>query len=115
MHPTVRELFSTLQQDDPDHRRIRAVLQRFFSIRDLKVFEQDVQAIVDSAIGRFQAGKEAELMKEYAYRIPIEVLCLILGLPKEDYSLFEGWAPGLVKGFNPGSEFGKLARGRPDL
>jgi len=101
MHPTVRKLFSTLQQDDPDHRRIRTVLQKFFSIRDLKAFEQEVQSIVDGAIEKLRADREAELMKDFAYRIPIEVLCVILGLPKEDYALFEGWAPGLVKGFNP--------------
>lgn len=101
MHPVVRRYMFTLFKENPDHRRLRAVVERFFTPRNLETFRERIAAIIDEAINDIRDEAEVDLVRRYAYRIPINVLSLTLGLPPEDYHLFEEWAPGIAHGMNP--------------
>ncbi len=101
MHPTVRRYMFTLFKENPDHRRLRSSVERFFTRRNLEAFRQQITEIIGEAVDELQEGNETDLVRTYAYRIPINVLCLTLGLPRSDYHLFEEWAAGIGHGMNP--------------
>jgi len=102
-HPDVRHALSSLFMDDPDHARLRGVVNNFFMPANVMKREADIKAIIDAAIDGVRAsGKNViDIEKEFAYTVPIDVLSLIMGLPKEDYALFHDWAPKLAEALQP--------------
>ncbi|OGT85171.1 MAG: hypothetical protein A3H91_05375 [Gammaproteobacteria bacterium RIFCSPLOWO2_02_FULL_61_13] len=104
LHPTVRKWLGPLFKDDPDHRRVRSVLERFFAVPNLQRFEHQLQGIIGDAVRRLQGSNEVDLIRDFAYDIPLVLMPLTLGLPQEDYPLFGAWAPGVADGFNPDPE-----------
>lgn len=102
-HPDVKAATKTLFMDDPDHARLRAVLQRFFMASAIKKREGMVSQIVERALQRVvDSGKSTiDIEKEFAYTIPIDVVSVIMGLPTEDYKLFHDWAPKLNRAVIP--------------
>lgn len=101
LHPTVRKWLAPLFMDDPDHRRLRSVLDRFFAIKSLQRFSEEIDQTVRRAAHDLRDENEIDLLQKFAYRIPLHVLSMTLGLPREDFKLFEAWAPGIGDGFNP--------------
>lgn len=101
LDPTVLELNRLLFVDDPEHANWRSLFQGFFSPGKVGRFEEIVTEIVDNEIAALRDKSELDLLKGFAYRIPINVLCHILGLPKEDYDKFAAWAPHLNEAFSP--------------
>ncbi|MEL7536563.1 MAG: cytochrome P450 [Pseudomonadota bacterium] len=102
-HPDVKHALSSLFMDDPDHARLRGVVANFFMPAQVNKLEGAVQEIVDKAIdGVRQSGKQIiDIEKEFAYTVPIDVLSMIMGLPKQDYVLFHEWAPKLAEALQP--------------
>lgn len=102
-HPDVRHALSSLFMDDPDHARLRGVVNNFFMPKTVIKREAEVSKIVDAAIESVRdSDKEIiDIEKEFAYTVPIDVLSMIMGLPKEDFVLFHEWAPKLAEALQP--------------
>ena len=80
-----------LQKDEPDHRRLRKLVDRAFARRDILAMRGRVEQIADRLLDGFEARGEADLANEYARRLPLEVICELLGLPDSDRSEFSEW------------------------
>lgn len=96
LHPIVAESMSTLFVDDPDHARLRAVVNSYFMPRNVLTFETQIQEIIERALDKLKdipAGEVTDIQKTFAYQVPIDVLSVVLGLPKEDFDKFHRWAP----------------------
>jgi len=102
-HPDVKAATRTLFVDEPDHARLRGVLQGFFALPSVRKREGMVAEIVSNAIQKLKDSEKRaiDIEKEFAYTIPIDVLSFIMGLPKEDFALFHDWAPKLNKAMVP--------------
>lgn len=102
-HPDVQYVMQTLFKDEPDHGRLRGVLNDFFGVTNIRKHEARIAKIVKNAIQNIKnSGKEViDIEKDYAYTIPIDTLCVIMGLPHEDYHLFHKWAPKLGEALLP--------------
>ena len=102
-HPDVKAATRTLFMDDPDHARLRGVLQKFFMPASVGKRHDMVADIVGQSLLKLkESGKSSiDIEQEYAYTIPIDVVSVVMGLPKEDYQLFHDWAPLLNKAMIP--------------
>ena len=102
-HPDVKGALRTLFIDDPDHARLRGVLERFFTLPSIKKREAMVAGIVDNALTAVKESGNArvDIEKDFAYTIPIDVVSVIMGLPKDDFPLFHDWAPKLNRAVIP--------------
>ena len=102
-HPDVKAVMLSLFTDDPDHARLRGVVNDFFMPANVMKLEEKIKEIVDQALAGVKANGKGviDIEKEYAYTIPIDVLSMIMGLPKEDYHLFHAWAPQLAEALQP--------------
>ncbi|WP_207934595.1 cytochrome P450 [Actinomadura sp. KC06] len=67
-----------------------------------------MQQVTDSLIDAFAARGEAEIIAEFAYPLPITVICEVLGIPAADRSLFRQWTSNAVS-VEPGDVDGRLS------
>ena len=83
--------------DEPDHKRLRSLVAQAFRQRTLAHFEDDlVVPVVDEMIDGFVHRGHAELVREMTYRYPVQVIAVILGLPRDDYEQFHAWASAII-------------------
>src|SRR5581483_479228 len=58
--------------------------------------EELVTPVVDAMIDEFADRGHAELVREFTYRYPVQVIAVILGLPHEAYLQFHNWANAIT-------------------
>ena len=71
-----------LQLDPPDHGRLRSLVVRAFSARRIEDMRSRIQAIVDGIIDRVEARDHMDPIADFAYRLPVTVICDMLGIPE---------------------------------
>src|SRR5215203_2916509 len=77
-----------LQQDPPDHTRLRGLVVKAFTARRIEDMRPRIQAIVDDSIDRVEKNGRMDLISDFAFRLPVIVICDMLGIPEEDREIF---------------------------
>jgi len=77
-----------LQLDPPDHGRLRGLVVRAFTARRIEDMRPRIQAIVDDIIDRVAARGHIDLIADFAFPLPVIVICDLLGIPQEDRGVF---------------------------
>src|SRR5215813_7682720 len=87
-----------LSMDEPDHGRLRDIVDEAFRRRAVMEMEPRILAIADELAGDlFTAGSPADLVDRYARKLPLSVICELLGLPLADRPKFTAWASGFTR------------------
>lgn len=87
--------------DAPDHTRIRKLFQFAFTRRALAAFEPRIERLVDTYLDRLEDRGEMEMVKEFSFRLPIEVVCDLLGVPARDRNMIREWALAILTALEP--------------
>jgi cytochrome P450 len=77
-----------LLQDPPDHTRLRGLVVKAFTARRVQDMRARIQAIVDDGLDRLAEQGRADLIADFAARVPSTVICELLGIPQEDREAF---------------------------
>jgi cytochrome P450 PksS len=89
---------SMLSMDEPDHSRLRGIVDEAFRRRAILDMEPRILAIADGlAAELFADGSPADLVERYARKLPLSVICELLGLPAADRPRFIAWANALTR------------------
>jgi cytochrome P450 len=89
---------SMLSMDEPDHKRLRDIVDEAFRRRAVLEMEPHIQAIGDQLADElFAEGSPADLVERYARKLPLSVICELLGLPLADRPKFVAWAGGFTR------------------
>jgi pimeloyl-[acyl-carrier protein] synthase len=91
---------SMLDRDPPDHTRLRSLVSKAFTPRVVEGLRPRIQQIVDGLITRAQAAGSMDVIEEFAYPIPVNVICEMLGVPVEDHERFKGWSLDIARGLD---------------
>ena len=87
-----------LTMDEPDHTRLRGIVDEAFRRHAILDMEPRILAIADRlAADLFADGSPADLVDRYARRLPLSVICELLGLPAADREKFMAWAATAVR------------------
>jgi cytochrome P450 len=87
-----------LSMDEPDHRRLRDIVDEAFRRRAVLDMEPRILAIADELADQlFAEGSPADLVDRYARKLPLSVICELLGLPLADRAKFTAWAGGFTR------------------
>jgi cytochrome P450 len=87
-----------LSADEPDHTRLRGIVDEAFRRQAVLEMEPRILAIAgELADSLFAEGSPADLVDRYARRLPLSVICELLGLPLADRPKFTAWASGLTR------------------
>jgi cytochrome P450 len=94
MPPFVRSLAENmLAMDEPNHTRLRGIVDEAFRRRAILAMEPRILAIAGELAGElFADGSPADLVEPYADKLPLSVICELLGLPVSDRPRFMAWA-----------------------
>jgi cytochrome P450 len=86
-----------LGMDDPQHRRYRALVATAFRQKVLATWETDLIAkVVNELIDRFVDRGHAELVREFTFPYPTQIIAGLLGLPRQDYKQFQRWSIAIL-------------------
>lgn len=89
---------SMLSMDEPDHTRLREIVEEAFRRRAVLEMEPRIHALADElADTLFADGSEADLVDRFARTLPLSVICELLGLPVADRAKFSDWATGFTR------------------
>ncbi|MET4069096.1 cytochrome P450 [Bradyrhizobium sp. S3.2.6] len=82
-----------LTMDEPDHTRLRSIVDEAFRRRAIVAMEPRIRAIADGLADElFANGSPADLVQSYARILPLSVISELLGLPVADRPRFIAWA-----------------------
>jgi cytochrome P450 len=88
-HPATQTLFSSiLILNPPDHTRLRRLVSGTFTARRVQALEPAVAAMVDDLLSDFEA--ETDLIRSFAFPLPVGVIGELLGVPAADRAQFQG-------------------------
>jgi cytochrome P450 len=100
-----------LTMDEPDHTRLREIVDEAFRRRAILDMEPRIQAIADELAGElFAEGSPADLVEHYARKLPLSVICELLGLPLADRPRFMAWSKTITKVTGPFSFWRMMRR-----
>jgi cytochrome P450 len=89
--------FVLVGMDEPEHKRHRALVSAAFRHKSLVRWETDViEPIMHALIDTFADRGRAELVREFTYRFPVQIIAEILGVPHEDHEKFHDMAVWVV-------------------
>lgn len=82
-----------LTMDEPDHTRLRSIVDEAFRRRAIVAMEPRIRVIADGLADElFASGSPADLVARYARILPLSVISELLGLPIADRARFIAWA-----------------------
>lgn len=76
---------SMLLKDPPDHKRIRGLAIKAFGAARIYEMRPEIQTTVDELLDELEPKRHCDLMSEFAFKLPVIVICQMLGVPKEDW------------------------------
>lgn len=98
-----------LGMDEPAHGRHRALVSKAFSQKALARREDElVGRVGNQLIDRFAARGRADLVKEFTFDYPTQIIAGLLGLPQRDFPQFQRWSISLLS-FTINPERGRTA------
>jgi cytochrome P450 len=72
-----------LLRDAPSHSELRKLMNRGFTPLVTARLKDSIDAIVDRLLEDMSGGKTIDLIKDFAYPLPVRVICDLLGVPDE--------------------------------
>ena len=81
-----------LYLDRPDHDRVRNLVSQAFTPRSVDARRERIQQAVNQLLDRAADVGHMDLVPDFAYPLPITVICEMMGVPSEDLPRFFGWA-----------------------
>ncbi len=87
--------------DPPDHTRIRRIFQHAFTPKALKFLEKDIENLVENYLNEMQEKRKIDFVSDFAFKLPVDVVCNVLGVPKKDRTLIRDWARQILGALEP--------------
>jgi cytochrome P450 len=99
---------SMIAADPPEHDRMRRQAMRHFGpphTPDLiPSMEPDIQKLCNQLLDKAKGKTRLDLVNDYAYPVPVAVICKILGVPLKDEPTFHAWIHDLMAGLDLGPQ-----------
>jgi cytochrome P450 len=74
--------------DPPDHTRLRGLVTKAFTARRVEEMRPRIEALVDALIDRVFDQGRMDVARDFAHRLPVIVICDMLGIPEEERHRF---------------------------
>jgi cytochrome P450 len=85
-----------LRYDNPDHRRLRRLVEQAFSRHSVENLCGRIGVLCDGLLDGLAGRETVDLLEAWARPLPVAVICELLGLPDEDRRQFGRWVKALL-------------------
>ncbi|MFI1362255.1 cytochrome P450 [Streptomyces griseochromogenes] len=116
---------SFIHMDPPEHDRLRRMATRHFGPPHtpglVTGMEDDLTATVGSLIDGFAGKEQIDVVDDFAFPLPVTVICHLLGVPREDEPRFHLWVNDIMNSIDynpktdPKEKLDKGVQARKDL
>ncbi|QGK70870.1 cytochrome P450 [Allosaccharopolyspora coralli] len=86
-----------LNLDPPDHTRLRKLVAKVFTARRVAALRPRIEEITEQLLDRMADESEVDLLDAFAFALPMQVICELLGVPAEDRDNFRTWSQGVLE------------------
>jgi cytochrome P450 len=90
---------SFIAMDPPAHDRLRRLATSHFEQTD--AVRPDMVRTASELIDNMQGKQQIDLVDDFAYPLPVSVICQQLGVPHEDEPRFHPWAEAIITQLDP--------------
>jgi P450-derived glycosyltransferase activator len=87
---------SFLSLDPPRHTRLRRLVGPWFTPRALRERTERIEKIVNTLLDELADRDQFDLIGDFAVRMPIQVICDLLGVPDTEYPRFVRWGASVA-------------------
>ncbi|MEU4694232.1 cytochrome P450 [Actinoplanes sp. NPDC023714] len=91
-----------LAADPPDHTRLRRLVSAAFTVRRIESLRPRIEEITRELLDALEGRERADLIDAFAFPLPIQVICELLGVPADDRDEFRDWSNVIVAGSQSG-------------
>jgi len=92
---TMRGMFAFMAP--PRHTELRGLVNRGFTPRSVEKLEPHIVALVEGLLDAKLADGGMDLVPDFAQRVPLTVICQLLGVPLEEVPTIEAWSATFSK------------------
>jgi cytochrome P450 len=110
-HPLVVLGNSMLFLDPPEHTRLRGIVSKTFTRRAVESLAPRVEELVGELCDAAAERGEVDLVDDFAYPLPIAVMCELLAIPDDDVAGFRRWSRDLAGVVDIPTDLSVIARG----
>lgn len=91
-----------LNQDPPDHTRLRKLVQPSFHPKAIQTWKKTIERLTDELLEKIEEkeSREFSLIEELAFPLPFNVIATMLGVPKQDTENFREWSNTIIEATN---------------
>ena len=72
------------QTDDPQHKRLRSLVNKGFTPRTIGQLEDDLRARARQILDTVPVGEPFDFVSSVSQELPLQAICSVLGVPQED-------------------------------
>lgn len=83
--------------DPPKHDDIRGLVNQGFFPRNLALMEEKSRGLAQAILAKLEVPGEIDFLHDVAVELPLQMICTIAGLPREDWSLMVRWADAAIE------------------
>ena len=102
---------SLVFNDPPLHTRVRKLLAEAFTPRAMRQMEPSIVAMVDGFLAEAAEREHVDLIGDFAFALPVGVICDMLGVPVADRDRLRDWAVTILGALEPVISDDHLQRG----
>src|SRR5213079_2090176 len=80
----------------PKHTRLRGLMNRAFTTRAVERLRPRVETLVGELVNQVRGLGQMDLIRDFAWPLPITVIAEMLGVPREDRPVLKAWSDELA-------------------
>ncbi len=92
---------SLIAKDPPDHRKLRNLVNQAFTPKAVAHLSARITQITQELLDEVRLQGRMDIVSDIAFPLPAKVIAELLGVPPEDWNIFQRWAR--VDGSDPAS------------
>jgi cytochrome P450 len=85
-----------IDEDEPRHGEMRGLINRGFTPRMVRKWEEAFQKITDEAINEVATRGECDFVEDIAVPLPLILIAEMIGIRKEDRERFHRWSDAMI-------------------
>jgi len=85
-----------LTDDPPRHTKLRAIMNKAFTSRAIKLMENEVRNMSNDLLDKLDISKPVDIAHEFTIPLPISVISQLMGIPFERKDDFKRWSDALT-------------------